>query len=1084
MPGVALQLAGGFAVARDGAPVREIGGRARRLLMLLAVDRAGPVPTERIIDALWPVRPPRRPADNVATLVSRLRAVLGAAAVERCRDGYRLGRPPAVRVDLDEAQRLVTEAQRLLAEDAPGLAAGAAEAALDLLGTVGVLVGEPDEDWLQRARADGDTLLREGRHAAAAAGCAAGDAAAARRAASAAVAADRFDEAAHRFLMTAHLLAGERSRALAHYERLRTDLADELGADPDPQTRALHLAVLRERPLPRPRPNRHRPHPEPVDLVGRATELRVLTHAFAAACHGTAGVVLLAGEGGIGKTRLATELAGVAESAGGTVLHSRCYASERSLFLQPYVDALSGPLAATAPARLRELAGSRAPALVGLMPGLEPVLGSAPREQGSAEFELRRAYDAVTHVLRGLAADRPALLVLDDLHNAALATIELLHFLARQLTGTRLLVVGTIRAEEGESQLAALAEVTERVDLGPLPAEAVSRLAVAAGRGELAATIMGKTRGHTLFVVETLRALAAGDRGTPESLRQVVLARLRRVGPATEELLRAGAVLGATVDPATVAAMIDLAPRLAAQRCEVAATARLLVVAGRSYEFANDLVQEVVYATTPVPTRTAHHLRAAQLLADAPELVATHAAAAGDWPAAAAAQLLAAEQAGRRFATADAEQLAGRALVAAERAGDQELIAGAYLGRGLARAALGAFRTAFDDLRAALAAARLAGHRTLEMRALRELGGDAGVAVSMDEAIACLRDGLHIAESLEDRGMQARFLSWLAVQASNRLRFAEALGWARRAMTAARETVGDEAVLAAGLDGLKNAYAYLGELGPLDGVLSELVPMLRRLGDLHLLEWAVFESAFASVGAADWLAAEARINEAITISRRSGYALDESWFTAHLGWVARLQGRYDDAVEHGHRAVRLAAGTEHLWFATTGDSLLAGTLLELGRTSEAARLLGAARQRAQVEGAEAYLLRCLAPLAEATGSASVLAEADALLAGIDAPPGTAWLLGTDAYLAVARCWLRHGDPGRARTVLRPLLAAADRQRWIPAQAAGALVDGQAASALGQAGAAVAALARSAELATRHGMPHLERAARAALARSG
>ena len=403
-------------------------------------------------------------------------------------------------------------------------------------------------------------------------------------------------------------------------------------------------------------------------------------------------MLLVAGEGGIGKTRLAAALAALVGSTGGAVLRSRCYASEQSLFLQPFLDALAGPLTATTPDRLRELAGPQAAALVTLLPDLDPVLGHAPTERGSAEFELRRAYDAVTHVLRGLAADRPTLLVLDDLHNAGLATVQLLHYLARRLAGSRLLVLATIRAEEGGPALDALAEVTERIDLGPLPAAAVSRLAADAGQHELAETIMRRTRGHTLFVVETLRALAAGDRGAPESLQQVVLARLRRVGPATEELLRAGAVLGATVDPATVAAMIGVPPHLAAQRCEVAAAARLLVLVGRSYEFANDLVQEVIYATTPLPTRVAHHRRAAELLAGSPELVATHAGSAGDWSGAVAALLLAAEQATRRFAVADAEVLAGRALDAAGHLGEPEPLARAYLARARARVVLSRFQ--------------------------------------------------------------------------------------------------------------------------------------------------------------------------------------------------------------------------------------------------------------------------------------------------------------------------------------------------------------------------------------------------------
>ena len=146
------------------------------------------------------------------------------------------------------------------------------------------------------------------------------------------------------------------------------------------------------------------------------------------------------------------------------------------------------------------------------------------------------------------------------------------------------------------------------------------------------------------------------------------------------------------------------------------------------------------------------------------------------------------------------------------------------------------------------------------------------------------------------------------------------------------------------------------------------MPLLRRLGDPELLQWAVFESAFAAIGAADWDAAERRITDAIAISERSGHDLHGAWFTAHLGWVERQRGRYDRAVELGRRAVRLTAGTHHRWFATTGYSQLGATLLELGRTGEAVDLLTLARDRAEHDGAEAYLLRCLAPLAEATGS--------------------------------------------------------------------------------------------------------------------
>ena len=248
---------------------------------------------------------------------------------------------------------------------------------------------------------------------------------------------------------------------------------------------------------------------------------------------------------------------------------------------------------------------------------------------------MRRAFEAVAAVLRGLAALRPTLLLLDDLHNAGLATVEFLHFLARHSGRSRLLVLATLRPEEGGDALAALADVADRLEVGPLPADAVRRLAHDAGRAEQAADILRRTRGHTLFVVATLQAMLAGEPGVPESLQAVVLARIGRLGSAIEDVLRAGAVLGAAVDPAVVAAMLGVPPYAVAQRCEQAVAGRLLVAAGRQYEFANDLIHEVLYATTPAPVRTAYHLAAADRSTRRPEAVARHAAAAADWPRAA-----------------------------------------------------------------------------------------------------------------------------------------------------------------------------------------------------------------------------------------------------------------------------------------------------------------------------------------------------------------------------------------------------------------------------------------------------------------
>ena len=174
-------------------------------------------------------------------------------------------------------------------------------------------------------------------------------------------------------------------------------------------------------------------------------------------------------------------------------------------------------------------------------------------------------------------------------------------------------------------------------------------------------------------MVEVLRALASGDAGVPGSLRTAVQARVRRTGPAAEALLRAAAVLGATVDPLILGVMLDLAPATALELCEAALEARLLMVSGRDYEFANDLIREALYASTPEPTRLAHHRRAAGLFTGQPESLARHAAAAGDWLRAARAWLRAGEDAMSQYAASDAAALASQALEAAERVGDAEV---------------------------------------------------------------------------------------------------------------------------------------------------------------------------------------------------------------------------------------------------------------------------------------------------------------------------------------------------------------------------------------------------------------------------
>jgi DNA-binding SARP family transcriptional activator len=1086
---IELCLIGTFGVIRDGVALAdgEVGSRkSRTLLKLLAVDRPGLVPVDRIVEVLWHGQPPAAAEQNVATLVSRLRAALGAGTILGSRTGYRLAGGPGVGVDIDAAGRYCDQAERKVAA-AAAVALAAAERALGLLSAGTVLTDEPYATWADPARDEVRRLLRRARLVAAEAALATGDAPAAARYAQAAMVADPLDEAAHRWYMSASAAAGEQAKALAAYAALSRRLREDLGADPAPQTRDLHLAILREQRGELPgsggkvaaaRPARVA-HSGP-ELAGRDAQIDALRGAWRRAAGGEPSLVMIVGEAGIGKTALAEFVAAEAESDGATVLRTRCYETERSLFLQPIVEAMMPVVAKMPASALGALLGEHAPAAAALLPEAAALLGPLPPWRGSVDMERRRAFEAVTVFLRGLATRSPVLLLVDDLQYAGQSTVELLHYLGRHTSGSRLLALVTVRAEHDAEVGAALAPVADRVEVGPLGPDAVQQLAREAGQGGLADRISQRTGGHTLFVVEVLRALAGGDTGVPESLRSAVQARVRRTGSAAEALLRAAAVLGAAVDPLALSALLDLTPAAALELCELALEARLLIVSGRDYEFANDLIREVLYATTPEPARLIYHRRAADMLTGQPESLARHSAAAGDWPRAARAWLLAAEDAMRRYAATDAAALATQALEAAERGGDAEVAARAVVVRGRAREASGTHDAALADLTKGAADARAVGDRRLEMLVLRELGGDvpASLGLPVADYATNLARGLRIAESLGDRASQADLLSRLAIIAANRLDYELALDYGLRGVAAGRASA-DEQALAAGLDGLKTVYGGLGDVRALRAVLAELDPLVRRLGDLFRLQWVEFESAFVCVAAADWDGAVRAIQAGIGANRRGGYPHCAAWYTAHLGWLARLRGRDDEAVTLGRRALAMTEQYRHPWWRAATSAMLGGTLLLTGDRTEAIELFERGLAAAEEAGVEAYVLRCAAPLAAATGSPAVLAQAAGLLEAASIPAGGAWLLGEDAYLSVARAWLGQDEPERARAVLAPLLAVAQRVPWTLTLAAALAVDGHALVRLGESGPAAAALRRSSRLAREHGLPHVLREARSA-----
>jgi predicted ATPase len=248
-----------------------------------------------------------------------------------------------------------------------------------------------------------------------------------------------------------------------------------------------------------------------VPLVGRDSEVEALGHALQGAADGMAGVVALVGEAGVGKSRLAEEGMALARARGFLILHAAASPLHGDLHYGVVVEALR-PLVRTIEAGVRTSLVEGLPDLGRLFDGLHL---PAPAPLGDAGMERTRLFEAVCRLLDRLTRQQPVLLVVDDIHWADSASLEVLHYAVRGLPDRRLLVLTTCRSEESSGELDVLLSSLRRsglltqLDIGTLDASGVAALARGLLAEEPPSTLTGllveRTRGLPLFV----RALVA-----------------------------------------------------------------------------------------------------------------------------------------------------------------------------------------------------------------------------------------------------------------------------------------------------------------------------------------------------------------------------------------------------------------------------------------------------------------------------------------------------------------------------------------------------------------------------------------------
>jgi DNA-binding SARP family transcriptional activator len=773
-----IKLFGEFGVWRGDDPVEgeEWGGQKPRSLLKLLLTRPGRAfSKDEIVEALWPgvslQDADRRLRITVSLLRRALEPDLGRGSDSRYilsrRPGYAFDEGADCEVDAREFEKRRTRAGTAQKAGKLDDAIREYREALDLARGE-FLAEEPYEDWAMEAREEwrgsrlavlsglAECLALKGRYAEAI------------EILGRALALDGYRDELHRRLMLYHYCAGEQGLALRAFRDYARMLKEELGAAPSPEL--VHLKEQMERrdvpgvdemrryPKPR-RPLRFPYSLSRTRFVGRDGEYAWLAERLREATEGAGGAVAVAGEAGVGKTRLAEEFLGYVRSRGALVLSGRCFERELGAPLEPVLDALE--------------------ALPGADDAITRALDSALDHQEAGADDGVRVYRSLTRELVGESrrgGHDGLVLFVDDVQWADSATLDFLSYLAKRISSERILLVFTYRREETPSLSGWLNRLAQRRAVTSLSLDRLSLEDVTEMLRRMSSTAFDElpsladflhreSEGNAFYAVEYLRWLIESgivridarrrisglESGLlregilPSGVRSLLEAWLDEVGEEAKGMLEMAAVVGRSFD-------LGLLGRATARgEAETFALLRPLMATGlvveapeQAYYFSHDKLRQTLYERIEGPRRRELHLRAAKALEEdnEPAELAHHYLRAGVWPKALEYLVLSARKAEQSYAWDSALKTYARALEVLGNLADLEETRFTLLG-------------AREELLERMDRREERGESVREMLALAKRSGDrariAEVHVRRTGALAALSDS----EGAEEAGRAA-----------------------------------------------------------------------------------------------------------------------------------------------------------------------------------------------------------------------------------------------------------------------------------------------------------------------------------------
>ncbi len=664
-----LSIFGAFQATLNNEPVKNFRSvKIQGLLIYLALTPQQAHSRAELATLLWPEEPETSAKQNLRISLHRLRQLLGDTASPDEASSQAQGEPyllvsrstvqfnPDSPFHLDAAEFLRARATEDW-ETAASLYQG------DLLPGF-TCDSPPFEAWLRTERERYHRLALDALFKLTAQRLASADYQTAHTYAQRQLTLEPWREEAHRQLMQALALRGERSAAIAHYEVCRAVLAEELGIEPSSETQALLTRIQRQQHAPANALNPSRaPKQLTIPFVGREAEVSTLADAYQQSIDGGLQVVTLSGNAGIGKTALTEHFLAWAAMQGADVLHSRAFETSGGLSYQPLSQLLRQRLEQeNAPEDL--LSDFWLSQLTRLLPELRDRYPDLPAPTQDANVGQEHLFEAITRIMLALAARKPLLIAIDDWHWADSASRDVLHYASMRWSKEALpimLLLGLRQEAVAESPDVQqwLARLNQSLPVLPMRLEALTQTeteqlirrllepatADAQRLTQFGDWLFAESGGQPLFLTETLKALAAEELVRPDAttarwqldgerfeqarakedahiapgIQQIINGWLVRISPPANDVLTAAAVLAqaSSFDQLFNVAEVDEGEALRALD-ELLSRQLLLETGGNAlsskheptYTFSHQKVSEVVYREAGAARRRIFHRRA------------------------------------------------------------------------------------------------------------------------------------------------------------------------------------------------------------------------------------------------------------------------------------------------------------------------------------------------------------------------------------------------------------------------------------------------------------------------------------------